>query len=472
MNLRTKLFLLFGVLMVVLTLAQWWLVRSLTQQAYQEFGDAVVSVSRQVADLIQCDLIGLAERLQQEGKVEQIRVVKRRQEEAASLAELPFIAEKEGLKNRLRVQGLLSDPSSDGKTHSSRREIDFRYNSGQPSSQMSLRIQGEGIDRTIELPSQGLQSSLDQLSSRLLYGTLAILATGLAFAAVLAGRVSRPLQDLSGTAQGVASGRLGLQVTGTSSQAGGEVGQAIAAFNHMSRQLQSYEKSRRAWEERRHLSELGEIARGLAHTIRNPLNALGLSVEELAARKQASGDDADQLAVSARRQIRRIDHWIRSFLTLASQEGQYSRPVALQPLLEDILLEVVQDSQARIHLKQPANDLPEILAVEAELRGMIQALAVNAAEAAGENGNVWIEARPEADGRVRIEVRDDGPGLPEEVRERLFAPHVTTKPWGSGMGIYLAQRIAATRYGGRLEYEEGHPGTQAVLTLNSKRTED
>jgi C4-dicarboxylate-specific signal transduction histidine kinase len=71
---------------------------------------------------------------------------------------------------------------------------------------------------------------------------------------------------------------------------------------------------------------------------------------------------------------------------------------------------------------------------------------------------------------VRVTIDDDGPGLPEEVRARLFTPHLTTKANGSGMGLFLAHRIATARYGGRLELAAREAGgTSAVLELGSRR---
>jgi signal transduction histidine kinase len=70
---------------------------------------------------------------------------------------------------------------------------------------------------------------------------------------------------------------------------------------------------------------------------------------------------------------------------------------------------------------------------------------------------------------VRLTVEDEGPGLPSEVRSRLFTPHVTTKPSGSGMGLFLAYRIATARYGGSLVLEERVPrGTRAVFTAGPR----
>ena len=229
--------------------------------------------------------------------------------------------------------------------------------------------------------------------------------------------------------------------------------------------------------------------RQVAHTLRNPLNALGLSVEELA----AGGDESrvPELAESARRQIRRIDSSLRSFLALASQNGGAVAEIELGELVEDVALEALQDCRGKARLDlAPAEDLPPLRAIEPELRAVLQALVVNAIEASPEGGQVTIRTAaptrsasggtpsvgppPGERNRWRLEVEDEGPGLPAEVREKLFTPHLSTKANGSGMGLFLAHRIATSRYRGSLELidlegEDGQVrGTRAVLELGDR----
>lgn len=326
---------------------------------------------------------------------------------------------------------------------------------------------GENSFRHIPIPDEGLNERLVRFRQRMLWGSVGIFAFGLLLSAAVAHRVTAPLERLARAAREVGGGALGTQVPVTAS---GEVGEAIRAFNRMSSELESLDEKTRELRAREHLGEIGEIARGLAHTLRNPLNALGLSVEELAAR--APGD-AGQLAGSARRQIRRIDHSIRSFLALASQNGGAASEVEPAELAQDVALEVLQDSRGRVRLEVDADAAtPAIRAVEPELRAVLQALLVNAAEASPEGGTVSIRVRPREAGRVRVEIEDEGPGLPAEVRDRLFTPHLTTKATGSGMGLFLAHRIATTRYGGKLELEDRPDGgTRAVLELGPRDQE-
>lgn len=326
--------------------------------------------------------------------------------------------------------------------------------------------------RRIRLPNQGLNDKIELFRRKLLLGSLALLGLGLLLAALVAHRISAPLRRLASAATEVGDGALGTQIPVTAT---GEVGQAITAFNRMSGELQSLDENNRQLRARQHLGEIGEISRGLAHTLRNPLNALGLSVEELAAQ---APPEANGLAVAARRQIRRIDHSIRSFLALASQGGGAVENVNLGELAQDVALEALQDSKNEaVRLEVDTDTAPSIQAVAPELRAVIQALVVNAVEASPANGKVLVRATVINDSgseseRARIEITDQGPGLPDEIRDRLFTPHLTTKATGSGMGLFLAHRIATTRYDGRLELlpnDDG--GTRAVLDIGPRREE-
>ncbi len=332
-----------------------------------------------------------------------------------------------------------------------------------------LWMAGPTIDQRFQIPQEGLHEKLESFSQRLVLGSVGFLALGLLLAAGIAHHVTTPLRRLSAAAREVGGGALGTQVPVA---AGGEVGQAISAFNSMSGRLAELDARTRELSARQHLGEIGEIARGLAHTLRNPLNALGLSLEELAVRA-GDGETATGLAESARRQIRRIDGSIRSFLALASQSGGVVGEVDLAELLQDVTLEALQDSRGGVRLEvDAAPGVAPLSAVAPELRAVFQALVVNAVEASPPGATVTVRLREAAAGGALLEVEDEGPGLPEEVRQKLFTPHLTTKANGSGMGLFLAHRIATTRYRGRLELaDRDGGGTRAVLELAARRGE-
>lgn len=327
-----------------------------------------------------------------------------------------------------------------------------------------LFVRGPALDRRIRVPRAPVASTLDRFRSELAVGSLALLGLGLLGAALLAHRATRPLDALAGAARRVGSGELGVEVPVDRHD---EVGEAIAAFNAMSARLAELDRENRRLAESERLSELGEVARGLAHTLRNPLNALGLSIEEL-----ASGGDAGraaELAESSRRQIRRIDGALRSFLALASAPAAEPEPVDLAALAREVALEALQDAGGRVRIEVDASAPVVVAAVAAEAKAIVQALVVNACEASPPGGRVTVRLARGADGRARLAVEDEGPGVAASVRDRLFAPHVTTKPHGSGMGLFLARRLAVGRYGGEIELVERAAGGAAFVAVLGDR---
>lgn len=505
MSLRLRLFLGLACLVTLMVTAQWWWVRGLTSELSEEVGTVVLDVGHSMVALLASDFDSKTDPSPPPGSVFAFRHRSENNEETheawvgvhedgepPSWVKVPEGAEDvhwvggeggESTTRKFKVkrsavgaggmphQIMLSlDMDLDKQTDGSANFF-FSDTDADKARYLTVLADAAGdssFTRRIPIPSQGLADKLETFRRRMLWGSLAIFGVGLLFSALVAQRVSAPLRRLSEAAREVGEGSLGKQIQASAS---GEVGQAIHAFNRMSSELESYDRKTRDLQAREHLGEIGEIARGLAHTLRNPLNALGLSVEELAA--QAQGDTGG-LASSARRQIRRIDHSIRSFLALASQGGGVISQVEPGELVQDVALEALQDARGRVKLDVQVEGEPPLLrAVEPELRAVLQALVVNAVEASPEGGTVSVRVRPEKDQRrVHIAIEDQGPGLPEEVRGRLFTPHLTTKANGSGMGLFLAHRIATTRYDGRLELENlPGAGARAVLEIGPRGQE-
>jgi len=332
-----------------------------------------------------------------------------------------------------------------------------------------LFLRGPAPSRRIRVPAAPVSSTVDRFGRQLLVGSLALLGFGLVAAAVVAHRTTRPLAELAQATRRLGEGELGLALPVVRRD---EIGELVAAFNGMSARLAALDRDNRRLAESEHLSELGEVARGLAHTLRNPLNALGLAVERLAG--PLGPGEADELAERCRQQIRRVDGSLRGFLALASAAAARPAPVELGGLAREVALEAVQDAGGRVRIDVDAGPRRALAAVEAELKAMLQALVVNACEASPDGGRVVVRVGADrADpARARFEIDDEGAGVPAEIAPRLFAPHVTGKPHGSGMGLYLAQRLAQTRYGGAVTLA-ARPGggTRATLVVAARRAE-
>jgi signal transduction histidine kinase len=283
-----------------------------------------------------------------------------------------------------------------------------------------------------------------------------LLVVGLFASAVMSRRLTRPLRSLADSAEALGHGDLGIQVP---ESAAGEVGDLQRSFNRMSARLAELEAERETWQEREHLAQLGDLSRGLAHTLRNPLHTLGLAVEELAS---GEGERQDLVATS-RSQIRRIDRWLRSFLALGAEEVAEPEVTDLGVLVRAVALESVQQG-AEVRVEGGKDDL-RVRVVPGAVRAALANLIENATEVSPKGEAVKVEIAIE-NGEAVVSIVDGGPGLLEAVRERLFSPHVTTKVGGSGMGLFLARQLVVGMHGGSLEIVDGADGgTVATMRL-------
>jgi signal transduction histidine kinase len=218
---------------------------------------------------------------------------------------------------------------------------------------------------------------------------------------------------------------------------------------------------------REELSALGEMAAGVAHEIRNPLNAISMGLQSLAIEGgEGKGQRSSQLLEIMRREVARINRIVGEFLSL-------SRPVS--PPVEVVNLSELAEHIAGL-LRQAGGrdglivqtDLPGVsVHLSGDRDRLTQALlnlGINAMEACAGRGEVTVRIVPQKK-RVRIEVSDTGSGIPPEHQPHLFRPHFTTKEKGLGLGLFIAQRIVQA-HGGTVDLGETSPrGTTMVMTL-------
>lgn len=377
-------------------------------------------------------------------------------------------------KKKIVITRVTTDVTEDGKQAKS--EYTVVHPEGTPGHQVMLpRIQARiveaeatpdrlivisgapGGEKRIPLPtSRSTQVIQTTLQQGLIAGILLLLA-GFFASAMIAHRLTSPLRQLMTGVEALERGQLGTQIQVTSK---GELGELQTTFNRMSARLAELEEEKQTWKAREHLAELGDLARGLAHTLRNPLNTLGLAVEELASN---TADGSQDLVTTARGQIRRIDHWLRSFLALGAGGAAEPDIVDIRELVQDVAFEAIQLGHD-IEVTSCSEPL-KALVVPPALRSALANLMNNAVEATPDHSPVTVTVtRVEHTGLIRIV--DRGRGLPDEVRRRLFTPHITTKTGGSGMGIFLAKQLIEGGHGGKLEFQDNPDGgTIAVISI-------
>lgn len=224
-------------------------------------------------------------------------------------------------------------------------------------------------------------------------------------------------------------------------------------------------------EQRERLSALGNLAAGVAHEVRNPLNAVAMGLQRLSKEfAPASGEEGaefDQIVKTLREEVVRINRIVEEFLTLARPPGLELKACKPAVLLDELdrLVEAEAERRGLSWSVAGTEGLPEEVLWDAErLKQALWNVVLNALDASSAGGSVRLEAAQKEEGVV-IAVSDTGPGIPPEARERVFEPYFTTKEGGTGLGLALARRLVEA-HGGRIALEsEAGRGTTVRLAV-------
>jgi len=191
------------------------------------------------------------------------------------------------------------------------------------------------------------------------------------------------------------------------------------------------------------LATIGQVAASIGHDLRNPLAVMQTSLQLLERRIESTP--------RARRHVTRIANQIAlctviisDLLELARDRPPELRPTLLTELIDEAAGSVPRTDQVKLVLQ--LSQLPEIAVDPGQVRQLMVNLVLNAVQAVGPKGEVVV--RVEADDTVvRIEVQDDGPGMPKEVAGRLFEPMFTTRAGGTGLGLVVCRRVVENHAG-------------------------
>ena len=353
----------------------------------------------------------------------------------------------------------------------------------------SISIQSAGSNYNVDIPRTGIENSLEKMSSKILVSALISILIGLLIASYFSTRLAIPLRQLQKVSKKVGKGEFGLQIEVPHKLQSIELRETIDAFNEMSKQIEQLKIENEQLQKKAHLSELTEITRGLAHTIRNPLNTLNLAIDEI----QASVDTQHkhELCKVSKHQVRRIDKWVRSLMDIMSSDSSLVEQVNIPALVESCVADLRLNQPNNIFLELKVDDVftdknNQLLAISTELKSLILTLLNNAIESAMEkhsNDNAgFVKVAVSLKENITITITDNGTGLSKAISEKLFSPHNTNKTYGAGMGLYLAHRVATLKYNGNLAVtnnselvgdnnELGNTnitGCTAILALNNR----
>lgn len=507
MSIRHYLFLLFGGLILLLGLSQLLIGEALKRQLESDLSEDSVALSRQLVDIVVEDLDENLRFVTKAPEVAAIPEVAATPEEAElaltiedirrhvpSEAQLIEMHQHELERAMAEVEAMMAEQEKNEAAEQHRQQIlaslsreleklartreslakEYQQALHKSLSTIEIRpaVQNNGKVTIIRQLDGGRverkniefnQSNVSEALTRFREWMFALILTsslfGLVFVYWLSRRVSGPLSDLATGHRKLGEGQLGYQVTPRGVD---EIKTMLEGFNAMSEKLAQLSAREQQMASQQHLVELGEITRGIAHSLRNPLHTLGLLAEN-----QSHTDDAAARAVQLgqiQQKIAMMDKHIQSLLTLSSSEVDRSRAIPLNAVVQDILLELsVAGLKPQLNLTGFDREhwLP---GMESEIRSILHAVIINAVEAQADSNTPWLGIDVEAvQGELLVTVTDKGVGMDEHLIERLGQPHVTTKPEGTGMGLYIASRLLASHYGGSLTFTRLDEGGSRVV---------
>ena len=277
------------------------------------------------------------------------------------------------------------------------------------------------------------------------------------FVAVLASlwfaaRVTRPVVSLAEAARRVAAGDLGAKVEVESSD---ELGELAVSFNRMTEDL-AQQKDRTLQAER--VAAWRELARRLAHELKNPLFPLQVTVENLMRAKQKAPEIFEEVFHEGTATLLAEINNLKAIIGRFSEFSKMPQPQRQPTQVNEVVRSVLRVFHAQLQEKNQiavrtnlAEALPEISADPDLLHRALQNLVLNAIDAMPQGGELAIRTATLGD-RVELSVSDTGSGLTQEECGRLFTPYYTTKQHGTGLGLAIVQSVVSD-HGGKISVE-------------------
>jgi signal transduction histidine kinase len=313
-------------------------------------------------------------------------------------------------------------------------------------------VAGTTLQIFIDKPRTELVENLARIDHTILYAGLASAGVALLLAVLLARNLGRPIAELAAEARKVASGQARpLRVRGAS-----EIAELAAAFDKM---LSDLESTRRRLAASTRAAAWREVARRVAHEVKNPLAPIRAAVETLR-RLRARGDPEfdryfDEATRTVLDEVHRIANIVTEFTRFARLPPPRPQDIDVAEVARHVvrLHESTEPGAARLGLRV-SGPLPGVWADRDQVVQVLTNLVQNALDAVrskGEGGTVEITVASEAPTHVSVAVVDNGPGIEPAIAARLFEPYATTKEHGTGLGLAIAQRIAM-EHGGELSY--------------------
>ena len=316
----------------------------------------------------------------------------------------------------------------------------------------------------LTLRQQEIEREIDDLNRRIVLAALLFILVGAAFGYPLAERIADPVKRLMRATRRIAKGDFDARIATTASD---ELRRLVEAFNMMSAELR---RQREELERTHRLEAWAEMARQVAHEIKNPLTPIQLNAEHLrrvhADRGKPLEPVLENCVASILTQVRLLRQIASEFSSFASSPTARLAPTDLGELVEEVLHPYVSGASDSVRFDTDiVRGLPPLLLDRTLVGRALTNVIDNALHAMPGGGVLRVTASRPADESVELLVEDTGVGMDEDALQRLFEPYFSTKAVGTGLGLAIARRNVQLNSGSITVASERGKGTQVRITF-------
>jgi signal transduction histidine kinase len=293
--------------------------------------------------------------------------------------------------------------------------------------------------------------------------TLFAFSIGIIICIIFADKYTEPIKKIANASRKIAEGELvKIRDTGRAD----EIGILVRSYNEMVDKLNERKELEEKLKHTEQLSMIGQLASGIAHEVRNPLNFLSLSVghikERLAEEKVKGCGDVNLLLDDLKKEIYRVNELINNFLFVGKPITLHREWITYESLMRDVFYLLKDKIREGVEVTVGMKDDAPIFCDREYMRICLINLILNSVQAIDDKGKVAVEFGRD-DGFSSISVTDDGKGINKDDIDKIFEPYFSTKKLGIGLGLTITKRLV-DEHGGTVTIESAM-GEKTVITI-------
>ncbi len=300
--------------------------------------------------------------------------------------------------------------------------------------------------------------------------TALVFGFGIVLAVLLSWMYTKPIHNVVNAARSVAAGDLSPELRTDRKD---EIGELTHSFNYMVQKLREERALEEKLRETEHLSGIAQLAKGIAHEVRNPLNFISLSIDHLKKRFGPQEEEQrvqfESLIMSIKQEIQRLNKLVGDFLDYGKPLSLSLQDTDIGELIDDVISLVrAKAEKDRIRINYSDGTIPALSLDPGLIKTCILNVILNAFQAMPDGGDLTITTQA-SNGKASVLIEDTGVGVSREHLQKLFDPFFSTKNSGLGLGLAMTRRVIE-EHGGKVDFQstEGK-GSVVSIVLRMKK---